>query len=128
MIGTLLPWWALTVQPSARHADITIAGWDSAFGKATVVLGVLTLLLVVLRLLRLPLPASILPHERGLYVALAGEALLLVVLSLLDGVRVEGTSGYVSAGSGIGLYIALVGAALATAGGWLHRGGAAWLL
>lgn len=126
--GAALPWWSVTLPADRGHATLALAGWSTANGKAVALLGALVLLLALLRLLRVPLPVALGARERVVYVALGAEALLLALLALLDGVHVFAVGGYVSASSGIGLYLALVGAAAAIAGGWLHRADAAWML
>jgi hypothetical protein len=136
LIGTALPWWAITL-PVVRDSAIrlTQTGLTTASGKAVAVLGVLLLVLTLLRLVRVPLPGAISSRERAIYVVLASEALLLTLLALLDGVQVFAIggfvavgTGFVTVGTGIGLYLALVGTVAAIAGGWLYRAGASWLL
>lgn len=130
VIGAALPWWSLTLPAAAARGSTTLAlaGWSSAEGKLVAALGVLVLLLALARLLRLPLPAAVGARERVIYVALGGEALLLALLALLDGVHVFTAGGYIAASAGIGLYLALIGAAAVIAGGWLHGTDAAWML
>lgn len=126
--GAALPWWAVTLPGDHKSASLALAGWATASGKAVAVLGALVLLLALVRLLRIPLPAAVAERERVVYMALGGEALLLELLALLDGVHVFAAGGYVAASAGIGLYLALVGAVAAIAGGWLHEADASWML
>ena len=126
--GAALPWWALTLPDAHGSTTLALAGWSTAGGKAVAALGAAVLLLVLVRLLRIPLPEGVGARERVVYVALGGEALLLELLALLDGVHVFASGGYVAASSGIGLYLALAGAAAVIAGGLLHRADAAWML
>lgn len=126
--GAALPWWSVTLPGARGSAALALAGWATASGKVVAVLGALVLLLALARLLRIPLPAAVAERERVAYVALGGEALLLELLALLDGVHVFAAGGYVAASAGIGLYLALIGAVAAIAGGWLHQADAAWML
>lgn len=118
----------MTLPTGHAGAPLLLAGWATASGKAVAVLGALVLLLALVRLLRIALPAAVAERERMVYMVLGGEALLLELLALLDGVHVFAAGGYVAAGAGIGLYLALVGAVAAIAGGWLHEADAAWML
>lgn len=128
IVGAALPWWSLTLPADRGSVTLALAGWTTAEGKAVVVLGALVLLLALLRLLRVPLPAAMGPRERVVYAALGGEALLLALLALLDGIHVFTPGGYVAASAGIGLYLTLAGAAASIVGGVLHGSDAAWML
>lgn len=130
VVGSALPWWSL-ILPSGigiGRVELALAGWTTAGGKVVAVLGAITLLLALLRVLRVPLLGALAPHERIVYLALGGEALLLALLALLDGVHVFSAGGYIGASSGIGLYLALAGGIAVIAGGWLHQADAAWML
>jgi hypothetical protein len=116
VVGAFLPWSSVTLG-AAQRLTIATAGWESAEGKVVAVLGLATLALALLRLTGVKLPAALAPWERIIYIGLGAEALLLTLLYALDGVRVLSAVGFVSAGAGRGMYLALIGSAAITAGG-----------
>jgi hypothetical protein len=127
-LSGLLPWWSVTLVLSARSISLTTAGWESASGKVVALLGLLAIVLVALRLWRVTLPPMLRKRTRTIAIAMGALALLLSALALLDGVRVLAPGALVSGRAGIGIYVALIGAAAMIAGGWLDRGSAGWLL
>lgn len=128
VLSGLLPWWSVTLVLSSRQVSLSTAGWESASGKVVALIGLLAIVLVALRLWRVSLPTVLRPHTRTIAIGMGALALLLAALALLDGVRVLAPGALVSGGAGIGIYVALVGAAAMIAGGWLDRGSAGWLL
>jgi len=127
-LSGLLPWWSVTLVLSAKRVTLATSGWESAAGKVVTVLGVLAIALVVSRLWQVTLPVALRQRPRTIAIVLGLETLLLAGLALLDGVRVLAPNGVVTGGAGIGIYVALLGAAAMIAGGWLDRGSAGWLL
>jgi hypothetical protein len=124
-----MPWYSITFVLLSRQQSLTIAGWDIATGKVTLLLGGAALAFFGSRLLKMKLPAEIAAREPIIYMALGAEAFLLALLYLLDGPRVLSSGGYYSSGPAFGLYLVLIGATAAVIGGYLRgREQKSWLL
>jgi hypothetical protein len=119
IVGSLLPWYSLSFMLANQRQSAMVSGWDVSFGKATALLGLLTLALVAARFLKVKLPAVLATHEAGIYLGLGAETFFLSLLYLLDGVRVVAPGSYYSGSPALGLYLVLVGAAIVVAGGYL---------
>jgi hypothetical protein len=128
LLGAFLPWSSVSVGLGRQAQTITTSGLQSSFGKAMAVFGVVALALALASLLGLRMPRGLVARERGLYVFLGGEGLLLTVLYLLDGSRVLSTGEFSSASAGVGLYLSIIGAGCTVLGGVLLRTGGSWLL
>src|SRR5579862_3050303 len=121
ILGTFLPWYSVTFTLFLQQQVTNITGWDVPTGKATLILGIAALVFVALQALRVRLPEALVEREVVLYMAAGIEAFVLGLLYLLDGPRIISTGGFYSSAPGIGLYIALIGAATIAAGGYLRQ-------
>ena len=128
LLGAFLPWSSISLGLGKQAQTVTTSGWQSSFGKATAVFGLVALALALASLSRLRMPRGLVVRERGLYMFLGGEGLLLTVLYLLDGSRVFSVGAFSSVSAGLGLYLAIIGAGCTVLGGLLLRTGGSWLL
>mgnify|MGYP001434298542 CR=1 FL=1 len=129
VLGTFLPWYSVTFTLFLQQQVTNITGWDIPTGKATLILGMAALVFLALQVLRARLPDALVEREVMLYVAAGVEAFVFGLLYLLDGPRIITTGGFYTSAPGIGLYIALIGAATLATGGYLRqRERKSWLL
>ncbi len=129
LLGTFLPWYAVTLVVPGQQQSTIISGWDVPTGKATLLLGMLALALLALQLLNVKLPAMVSDREVLIYLALGVESFLFALLYLLDGPRILTSGGFYTAGTGIGLYLVLAGSIAIAAGGYLRtHDRKSWLL
>jgi hypothetical protein len=121
VVGALLPWYSVTFVLAAQQQSFYIRGWDVPTGKVTLLLGAASLIVLALQRFEIPMPSRVVEWEVLIYLALGVETFILALLYLLDGPAVITSGSFYSTGSGIGLYLTLIGSAAITAGGYLRR-------
>src|SRR5215831_18228384 len=114
--GTFLPW--LSVSLAQRVID-TLNGWYFAVGKATMLIGLLTLALFAVRLFEVKLPFQIPWPDRAIYLALGVVGALFALFYVLDAAvpRVHVPS--VSTTPAVGVFLVFFATVTIAIGGYL---------
>lgn len=121
LLGSFLPWISVaTTGANNRVVTHSQSGWDlSAFGRVTALIGLLTVVLFVVRLLKVNLPFRLPWSDRNIYMTLGIEALLLGVLYLIDNAHNAVSVKGLTVGAGFGLYLTVIGAVALVVGAYL---------
>ena len=113
LVGLSMHWYSVSAGPASGGFG---SGWDSALG---VFVFILTLVAAALALSRAFAPAFKLPVPLALAImVLGGLSTLFVIIKIIDK---PGGLGLVGIGYSVGIFIALIGAAVVTLGGFLKN-------
>jgi len=116
-ITTLLPWYS--VQYLVKTT--AVLGIQGGIGKVVCLISLLALLLCGLRIFHVTLPFRLAVADRIIYMGLAGEAVLLCLIYLLDNPGMVPTNFGYTAGPSAGVFLALLASAAIAVGGYLER-------
>lgn len=118
LVASLLPWYTVSLEGIAGDRSYSSSAWDVSFGgwfPVLLLIATAVLIVVVRAVSTLPAGfATALP-----LVQLAAPPLAVVVILVRWLTYPNGSDGYSSAGAGFGLFLGLLVALAACAGGWL---------
>jgi hypothetical protein len=120
LIGSLLPWYTVSITVKNQTQQTVYSGMDSSLGKAIFLIALLTLALFAVRTFKVQLPFALPASDQVIFFGLGLQALLLAVLYLFDNhhIVLYGVGQEVSAS--FGLFLALLAAIATATGGYLH--------